>query len=77
MRRERRGGRQPQARGAPCILHVRENENDDSDAHRRNVQANKRPIRPREETGGMSMGRRASRIQGKEVEARLCDVSGR
>ena len=77
MRWKRGGRRQTQARGAPCTLHVRENENDDSEAHRRNVQANECPIRPRKETGGMNMGWRASRIQGKEVEARLCDVPGR
>ena len=77
MRRKRRSRRQTQARGAPCTLHMRENKNDDSEAHSRDVQANERPIRPREETGGMSMGRRASRIQGKEVEAWLRDVPGR
>jgi len=77
MTRERRVWRQTQARGAPCTLRVRNDENDNGEARRRDVQAHERPIRPRKETGDMSMRRRATRIQGQEVEARLCDVSGR
>ena len=77
MRRERRGGCQAQARGAACPSHLRNNENDDGENCRWDVQAQERSICSWEETRGMSMRRRAIRIQGEEVETRLSDMSGR
>jgi hypothetical protein len=57
--------------------HVRKDEDDDSEAHSWDVQACKRPLYSREETGGMSMGWCRTGVQREKVEAWLHDVSGR
>jgi hypothetical protein len=61
----------------PCTLHVREHEDDKGETHSRRVEACECTIRSREETGGMNVRRCRAGIQREEVEARLCDVSGR
>jgi hypothetical protein len=59
-----------------CALHVRNEDDDDGEAHSWGVKTCECPFRSREETGGMSMRRCGARIQCKEVEARLRDMSG-
>jgi len=59
-----------------CALHVCKDENNDSEGRGRDVQAHQCSTCRREETECMGVGRRGARIQGEEMEARLCDVSG-